>query len=155
LSDPVKLHGSRKISWIERAEIPVNVEWVDDWKALVTRVQGTSAAVETQFLGRPIVAGPHAACTETYVVAGRFAIQKEAERYAAYLRTRFVRFLVSLRKSTQDAARDVYGFVPDVPLDRDWDDQSLYARYGLTQDEVAFIESQVKEMDATGEAAAV
>lgn len=153
LSDPVKLHGSRKISWIERAEIPVNAEWVDHWKVFVTRVQGTSAAVETQFLGRPIVAGPPSACTETYVVAGRFTTEPEAERYAAYLRTRFVRFLVSLRKSTQDAARDVYGFVPDVSLDHDWDDEALYARYGLTPGEIGFIASQVKEMDAATEAA--
>jgi site-specific DNA-methyltransferase (adenine-specific) len=155
LTDPVELHGSRKISWIERAEIPVHAEWVDDWKVLVTRVQGTSAAVETQFLSKPIVAGPRTASTETYMVAGRFSTEKEAERYAAYLRTRFVRFLVSLRKSTQDAARDVYGFVPDVPLDRDWNDEALYARYGLTDDEVAFIESQVKEMDAPTESESI
>ncbi len=153
LKDPVKLHGSRKISWVERAEIPSRVDWVDDWKVLTTRVQGTSAAVELQFLSRPIVTGPKTACTETYVVAGRFSSKRDAERYAAYLRTRFVRFLVSLRKSTQDAARDVYGFVPDVPLDRTWDDKALYERYALSPEEVAFIESQVREMDPTGEMA--
>ena len=60
-----------------------------------------------------------------------------------YLRTRFVRFLVSLRKPTQDAARGVYGFVPDLPLDKEWTDAKLYKRYGLTKDEIAFIESQV------------
>ena len=58
LTDPVKLHGSRRISWIERSKIPRNVEWVDDWKVLTTRAQGTSAAVETMFLSKPIIAGP-------------------------------------------------------------------------------------------------
>ena len=67
--------------------------------------------------------------------------------YAKYLRTRFVRFLVSLRKATQHATRDVYSFVPDLPLDQEWTDAKLYRRYGLTQDEIAFIESQVAEHD--------
>lgn len=151
MKDPVKLYGSQKISWIERDDIPQNAEWVDDWKVLVSRVQGTSAAVETLFLGNPIVSGPGEACTETYVVAGRFKEQHEAERYATYLRTRFARFLVSLRKATQDAPRTVYRFIPDLPMDREWTDQALYARYGLTEDEVAFLESHVAERLGNGE----
>ncbi|HEX8121861.1 MAG TPA: Eco57I restriction-modification methylase domain-containing protein [Solirubrobacteraceae bacterium] len=146
--EPIRLHGSQRVTWIERREIPRNVDWADDWKVLMSRVQGTSAAVEKQFLGRPVIAGPGEACTESYVVAGRFDNEAEAERYSAYLRSRFARFLVSLRKATQDAARDVYAFIPDVPLDRTWTDAELYDRYGLTGDEIAFIESQVKEMPA-------
>jgi len=151
LKDPVKLHGSQRISWVERADIPANVAWVDDWKVLVTRVQGTSAAVETKFLRDPIIAAPGEACTETYLVAGRFASEVEAVRYTTYLRTRFLRFLISLRKATQDAARGVYAFVPDVPLGREWTDAKLYKRYGLTKDEIAFIESIVSPMDARDE----
>lgn len=147
LKDPVELYGSRKVSWIERSELPLNDAWVDDWKVLMTAVQGTSAAVETKFLSKPILAAPGTACTETYLVAGRFDHEEEARRYAQYLRTRFVRFLVSLRKSTQHATRDVYAFVPDIPMDRVWTDALLYERYGLTSDEVTFIESQVAEHD--------
>lgn len=148
ISDPVKLYGSQKVTWVDRSEIPTNPDWIDDWKVLMTAVQGTSAAVETMFLSKPIIAGPGTACTETYLVAGRFTTEIEAERYAGYLRTRFVRFLVSLRKATQHATRDVYRFVPDLPMDRTWTDEQLYARYGITDDEIAFIESQVKEMPA-------
>jgi site-specific DNA-methyltransferase (adenine-specific) len=145
----VELFGSRRVSWVDRAEIPLNDSWVDEWKVLMTAVQGTSAAIETKFLSRPILAGPGTACSETYLVAGRFEIEEEARRYAGYLRTRFVRFLVSLRKSTQHATKDVYSFVPDVPLDQDWTDALLYERYGLTGDEIAFIESQVAAHDDT------
>jgi site-specific DNA-methyltransferase (adenine-specific) len=53
--------------------------------------------------------------------------------------------LVSLRKPSQDAARGVYGFVPELPLDQEWTDAKLYKRYGLTKDEIGFIESQVAE----------
>ena len=147
LKNPVKLFGSQKVSWVERSEIPANTSWIDEWKVLMTRVQGTSAAVETKFLSKPIVAGPGTACTESYLVAGRFSTEREAINYAGYLRTRFARFLVSLRKSTQDAPKHVYSFVPDLPLDQEWTDAKLYKRYGLSDDEIAFIGSQVAEHD--------
>src|SRR6266853_649729 len=148
LRQPVMLHGSQRISWVNRSDIEQTSNWIDEWKVLMTAVQGTSAAVETKFLSNPIVAAPGEACTETYVVAGRFDTKSSARRYAAYLRTRFVRFLVSLRKSTQHANRSVYAFVPDIPLDSEWTDEKLYKRYGITKDEIAFIESVVHPMDA-------
>lgn len=106
-------------------------------------VQGTSAAVETKFLSKPIIAEPGTACTETYLVAGHFDTQEEAKNYARYLCSRFVRFLVSLRKATQHATRDVYSFVPDLPLDSVWTDAKLYRRYRLSEEEIAFIEDQI------------
>jgi len=145
LKKALKLFGSQKITWIERKEVTVNPEWIDKWKVLMTAVQGTSAAIETKFLSKPIIAEPGTACTETYLVAGRFDSEVEAANYAKYLRTRFVRFLVSLRKATQHATRDVYSFVPDLPLDQEWTDANLYKLYGLTKEEIAFIESQVAE----------
>ena len=147
----VKLYGSQRISWISRKDIAVNPEWIDDWKVLMTAVQGTSAAIETKFLSKPIIAEPGTACTETYLVAGHFEDEAEAANYAKYLRTRFVRFLVSLRKTTQHATRDVYSFVPDLTLDTEWTDPKLYKRYGLTKGDIEFIESQVAEhIDAAG-----
>ena len=147
LRRPVKLFENQKVGWIERKNITTNAEWIDEWKVLMTRVQGTSAAIETKFLSKPIIAEPGTACTETYLVAGHFDNKGEAKNYAQYLRTRFVRFLVSLRKSTQDAPKHVYAFIPDLPLNQEWTDEKLYKRYGLTKDEIAFIESQVAEHD--------
>ena len=80
-------------------------------------------------------------------MAGHYATEAEARNLAAYLRTRFLRFLVSLRKPTQDALKPVYGFVPDLPLDRQWTDSALYERYGLTEVEIKFVESQVAAHD--------
>ncbi len=94
LKQPVQLFANQRIDWIERGDLPANDAWVDEWKVLMTRVQGTSAAIETKFLSKPIVAGPGTACTETYLVAGRFKSETEANVYASYLRTRLVRFLV-------------------------------------------------------------
>ena len=149
ISEPVRLYANQRTAWIARKDIPSNVEWVDKWKVLMTRVQGTSAAIETKFLSRPIIAPPGTACTETYLVAGHFLSEEGATRLAKYLSTRLVRFLVSLRKPTQDAAKGVYGFVPQLPLDQEWTDAKLYKRYDLTKEEIDFIESQVAEHDST------
>jgi len=148
LKNPIQLYENQRTGWIERTAIAVNSAWIDEWKVLMTAVQGTSAAVETKFLSKPIIAEPGAACTETYLVAGHFDNETEAINFAKYLRTRFVRFLVSLRKATQHATRDVYAFIPDLPLDQEWTDAKLYKRYGLTKDEIAFIESQVAAHDS-------
>jgi site-specific DNA-methyltransferase (adenine-specific) len=118
------------------------VEGVDDSRA------GNKCSVETKFLSKPIIAEPGTACTETYLVAGHFDNEDDAANYAKYLRTRFVRFLVSLRKPTQHATRDVYSFVPDLPVSQEWTDLKLYKRYELSKDEIAFIESQVAKHDS-------
>lgn len=150
LTRPVKLYGSQRVTWIERDAVRTNPEWIDQWKVLLTRLQGTSGAVETQFVSKPIIAAPGEACSETYLVAGRFGSRSEAENFAAYLRTRFARYLVSLRKFTQDATKDVYAFVPEVPVDREWSDRELYDRYGLSEEEVSLIESIVRPMREGG-----
>ncbi len=148
LKEPVQLFENQRIGWIERKSITTNAAWIDEWKVLMTAVQGTSAAVETKFLSKPIIAEPGTACTETYLVAGHFDREEEASHFATYLRSRFVRFLVSLRKATQHATRDVYAFVPDLPLNQEWTDSKLYKRYGLAEEEIAFIEAVVTEHDS-------
>lgn len=125
----------------------MNAEWIDDWKVLLNAVQGTSSAIERRFISQPIIAGPGTACSETYVVAGRFGTKEAADNYASYLRTRLVRLLVSCRKLTQHAPRDVYSFVPDLEYDHAWTDEMLYKRYDITPQEVLFIESIVLPLD--------
>ncbi len=67
------------------------------------------------------------------------------------MRTKFFRFMVSLRKITQDNKADIFSFVPDVATDREWSDAALFERYSLTEDEIAFIESQIRDMEFAGD----
>jgi site-specific DNA-methyltransferase (adenine-specific) len=150
LKEPVKLFGSQRVTWIERSAVHTNVEWIDKWKVLLVGLQGTSSAVEYRFVGTPKIAGPGEVCSETYLVAGRFDSSDEAQNYAAYLQTRLLRFLVSLRKVAQHATRDVYAFVPDLTYDRAWSDTDLYERYGLSADEIAFVESIARPVPTDG-----
>lgn len=148
MKQPVLLFANQRTAWVDLEMLPSNQHLVDRWKVFMTRVQGTSAAVETMFLRPPVIGEPGTACTETYVIAGVFDSQSEAESLASYLRSRFVRFLVSLRKSTQDATKHVYGFVPVQSWDQTWTDKDLYEKYGLSNEEIEYIESIVRPMEA-------
>ena len=85
-------------------------------------------------------------CSQTYLVVGPLEDKVGAEAAISYLQTRLARFLVSLRKSTQDAMKSVYTWVPQQSWDRTWTDAELYKKYGITADEQAYIECMVKEM---------
>jgi len=146
LKNPVRVIGNGGDTFIERSDVPRNENWVNEWKVLLGRAYGAGDSYPHQIYNFPIIAGPGTACTETYLVISRFKTKSEASRFAAYLRTRFVRFLVSVRKNTQDIYNERFQFVPDLPMDRDWTDEVLYKKYGITRDEVAFIESMVRAM---------
>ncbi len=105
LKDPVLVYGNQQTSYLERSAITTNVGWVDEWKVLLVKAHGTSGRDDVTILGEPVVAAPGSACTETYLVIGVCASESEARNLASYMRTRFVRFLVSLRKLTQNITR--------------------------------------------------
>jgi site-specific DNA-methyltransferase (adenine-specific) len=100
-----------------------------------------------QILNKPFYGEPNSCCTETYLVIGPYSSKKIAENVISYIQTRFFRFLVLLRKNTQHAAKSVYTFVPTQNFDEPWTDEKLYKKYGLTEDEIAFIESMIRPMD--------
>lgn len=145
LNDPVLVYGNQTESYMERSAITSNVEWVDKWKVLLVKAHGTSGRDDVTILGEPVVAGPGTACTETYLVIGVVDSETEARNLAIYMRTRFVRFLVSLRKITQNITRDSYLFVPRLSMDRVWTDRDLYERYDIDSEQVSFIESLIAE----------
>ena len=151
MKKPVRLIGNADETFIERADVPRNVPWVDEWKVLLGAAYGAGDSFPHQIYNYPIIAGPGTACTETYLVIDRFKSKAEAERFAAYLRTRLVRFLVSLRKYTQHLYNERFQFVPDLPMDREWTDEMLYKKYGITKDEIAFINSMIRPMDESDE----
>lgn len=145
LKNPVLLYQNGGLGYIERSEIPRNDSWIDEWKVLLSGASGSGN--DTQVTSKPIIAGPGSACTETYLVISRFASEEEAANFASYLRTRFVRFLVSLRKYTQHLYSERFAFVPSAPVNKAWTDLELYEIYALTDEEISFIESIVGPME--------
>ena len=98
-------------------------------------------------MGKPFIGKPNSCCTETYLVLGAFDNEEQAKNFETYIKTKFFRFLVLLKKNTQNAARGVYEFVPLQDFSHTWTDEMLYKKYSLTEDEIAFIESMIRPME--------
>ncbi len=139
--------GSRKWDYVSKDVVRKNTADTGKWKVFVPLAHG-GKSVPDQVLGKPEVASPPSVCSQTFRYIGPFDSQMEAESFESYLRTIFFRFLVSLRKNSQNTYRDTYAWVPQQTWDRTWTDAELYKKYGITADEQAYIEAMVKEMPA-------
>jgi len=148
----IKLHlnegGARIEKWVSRDLLIKNSAVVRKWKVLVPKARGGGQNLPDQVLGVPFVAGPNSACTQTYLFVGPVDSEEEALAIKAYMTTKFARFLVSLRKISQDAMKSVYTWVPQQEWDHAWTDAELYKKYGITKDEQAYIDTMIKEMTA-------
>ena len=143
-------NSGRRSGAMKRSSISKNIHLIDTWKVLVPKAgPGNSGGhiVPDMVLGKPNIAEPNSVCTQTWLVAGPFKSKPQAKSAAYYLQTSFVRFLVSLRKISQDAMRGVYRWVPQQTWDRIWTDEMLYEKYGITDEEIAFINSMIRPMD--------
>ncbi|MBR2544406.1 Eco57I restriction-modification methylase domain-containing protein [Candidatus Saccharibacteria bacterium] len=145
--DKFKIYANKKIGYVFKSLIPNNVGWASKYKVLVANAYGGGGAFPNNVISKPLLAEPNSVCTETYMVAGTFDTEQEARNLIAYIKTRFFRFMLLLRKSSQHIPKDVYSFIPDLPMDHKWTDEELYKRYDLSKDEIGFIEKMVKEME--------
>jgi site-specific DNA-methyltransferase (adenine-specific) len=136
----------RDVGYIEREAVNKSVQLIDTWKLLVPKAFNGGDAVPHQILGKPLVAPSPSVCTQSFLFF-HVGSRKAANSLQSYYTTRFFRFLVSLRKITQDATHSTYVWVPMQTWDRTWTDEPLYAKYGITKKEQAYIESQVREMN--------
>ena len=93
------------------------------------------------------LASPGELCTETFIQVGPFVSKIEMENAYSYIKTKFLRALVGIRKQDQGASKAVYQFVPMQDFSKSWTDEELYAKYNLTNEEVGFIESMIKPME--------
>ena len=149
LHDAIKCYGrAGKVGYVEREEVQSHSEWIDKWKVYVPESNniGTELNDDNQ---NSFVGAPGTICTETYLVVGAELdlTQEEASNLSDYLRTRFARFLLSLAKISQHGTSKTYRFIPLQDFSKSWTDAELYAKYGLTAEEIDFIESKIKPME--------
>lgn len=144
-------NGWRKagIGHVNKRYIRKNLELVDNYKVFVPRVWG-SGDPRTDWVN-PFVASPNSCSTETFLAIGPLSNVRTAENIISYMQTKFFHFMVSLIKSTQQAMQRVYTYVPVQDFSESWTDEKLYAKYRLSAEEIAFIESMVRPMDLGGD----
>jgi site-specific DNA-methyltransferase (adenine-specific) len=147
----IKVAMYNRTGYINQRQVVQNFKWVKRWKVYISRAYGERIAKFYWVTGKPFMGEPGTCCTETYLVIGPYSTKRESENVMSYMRTRFFRFMVLLVKNTQDALRKVYSLVPMQDFSEPWTDEKLYKKYGLTKDEIAFIEFMVRPMEANHE----
>ena len=146
--------------WISKDQVPRNTNSITLNKVFIPKAGGSGN--DAIVLGTPFYGEPNSVCSYTYLVIGYDANKHnfseiECKNIVKYIKTRLFRYLVSIKKKTQDNARDVFQFVPlqdfTSTSDIDWSqpvadiDRQLYKKYGLTNEETAFIEKMIKPME--------
>jgi len=145
----IKIFAQKKVGYVDPQKILINKEWVKKPKVYLSKAFNGGYGFPHQIINTPIVSNEYSCCTETYLVCGPFVNIKNAENFASYLSTKFFRFLTYLRKISQDNPKDRFDFVPLEDFNQVWTDEKLYKKYGLTKDEIAFIDSMIRPMDLT------
>ena len=134
----------RKIAYVKKESIQKNKQDIDKPKMFIPAAGGSGN--DRIILGSPECAPSGSVCSQTYLYAAMDSIE-EVENLISYIKTKFCRILVSSTKITQHAQASVYRFVPLQDFSKPWTDEELYAKYGLSDDEIAFIESMIKPME--------
>lgn len=151
-------NGKRTYRWIERkfmdARYPEDNN-IDYYKAFIPKASGNGIFGEA--ISSPAIEGPGTSATPSFIGIGKCKTKDEAQNVAKYIRSKFARALLGIRKITQDIVPSKWKYVPlqdfSSSSDIDWSksvaniDQQLYKKYNLTKDEIDFIENNVKEMD--------
>ena len=141
------LSGNKRVTgYMKRDTITKNAQDIEKIKVFIPAAYGASESFPHQILGVPEYAGADSVCSQTYLYL-TFNTETEAKNFVSYFKTRFFRALVSARKITQHAYTSAYHFVPIQDFSKPWTDAELYKKYGLTEDEIGFIESTIKPME--------
>ncbi len=152
------LGESQKRTWKflpKNYPIPKKNDGLNKFKVFIAEAYGCGAIGEV--VSTPVLSTPGELCTETFLQIGPFENMIEAENCINYIKTKFFRLMVGIRKQTQHTTQKVYHYVPIQDFtdnsDIDWSksikeiDMQLYKKYNLTEEEIDFIETKVKPME--------
>ena len=152
----LELKSSSGMGKISSRMVTSGQEMISKWKVIVSKVSFEHAGVpdkdgKMRVLSVLQVLPPNAVCTETYLVAGTFENESAAANMISYLKTKFARFLIMQMLASMNMSKVSYSFVPLQDFSKSWTDAELYEKYGLTDEEIAFIESMIKPMELGGD----
>ena len=132
--------------YIDRQDVTLHPEWIDQYKILTSKA-AEGGVLPGKVIAKMYIVEPGKCCNGTYMVIGPFGDSaKVCENVCSYIRTRFFRFLVGIKKPTQDLKDMSFSLVPMQDWSKPWTDAELYKKYDLNKDEIAYIESMIKPM---------
>lgn len=124
---------------------------ISQWKVIISKAAAEHAGQSDRNGQRKMltvieVLPPNTVCSETYLVVDSFDDQDVAENLAAYLRTKFVRYLIWQATPTQNISKGCFAFVPVIDLGKTPTDSDLYKKFELSDESIEEIETKIKEM---------
>ena len=148
-------YGDLKLRWqngegpYPRANVTVGIEMIDKWKVISSYVGYDHAGNpgkdgKRKVFARIDILPPGTICNETYLVINYFDTEQEAKNMVGYMKTLFFRFLVSQLMFSHHITKNAYQFVPVQDCKQEWTDEKLNKKYGLSPEEIAFIESSIR-----------
>ena len=155
-----RFDGGRDIRYLPSSFEPQKgADIVNTWKVFISKADGAAGQlgnpIPARIIGAAVIGDTNTICTETFLAIAPFSSETEVNNVVTYCRTKFFRFMVGIRK-LKNMTRDTYKFVPMQDFtensDIDWSksiaeiDAQLYAKYGLDDEEIKFIESMIKPM---------
>ena len=152
LSNDYILFSRDDITYVSKKKLHKNEALANNYKVMISRFASEHAGEPDKdgmfkVLSRTKILRPKEICTDTYIVGGSFKKIKEAENLISYLKTKFARFLLLQGIASISITKEKFCFVPVQDFTKPWTDEELYAKYGLTDEEINFIESMIKPID--------
>ena len=148
----ISIMTSKGDFFVPLTDVKYNIDTVDKWKVVMSKASAEHAGQVDKEGRRKIISRienlpPYSICSESYLLLNVFATKTEAENMIGYLQTRFFRYLLSTILLTQNISKDKFQFVPLQDFSHPWTDEMLYKKYGLDEQEIAFIESMIRPME--------
>ena len=155
-SGDIHLVSSGGEGLILSSKVTAGKDMINKWKVMTSKTSHDHAGQPDKdgtrrVLSRVELLKPDYVCTESYIILGAFSQKKKAENCMQYVKTHFVRFLISLLSFSQDITRERFVYVPLVNMDESWTDEKLYKKYSLSKNEIVFIESMIRPMELDNE----
>ena len=149
--EDLKLLSSGGVSYINNKLVSDKEKLVNKYKVIITYAMSggnkPGAEGDYQIISSLMVLNPKEVCTETYLIIGDFDNKSEAKNMVSYVKTKFLRFLLLQSLTSIHITRNCFQFVPLQDFSKPWTDEELYAKYGLTDEEIQFIESMIRPME--------
>ena len=150
-----------EIRYISRKNVTKSTNYIDKWKVFTSKANGGAGIIgdgkPVAIIGKAYIGKPGSVCTDSLLPFGCFSSKDEAENLKKYMKTKFFRLCVGILKTSQNLYQNVYQFVPlqdfTAKSDIDWSksvaeiDKQLYKKYGLSEEEIGFVEGMIKEME--------
>lgn len=143
----VKVYAWPENGFIHKSDIIQNKDAVDNYKVFIAKAYGERGSFPYLVTGKPFLGEKNSCCTETYLLIGNYPDKGIAQNVISYMTTKFFRFLVLIKKNTQNAPKGVYEFVPMQDFSKPWTDEELYKKYNLSKKEIEFIDSMIRPME--------